>query len=156
MSCGGSGRQSIETRQICHPQIEVGVELRFDEMDVACETSTYFMFYDPKYSHQLTSFGNGMTALCPKDLVEFATYTINGTGYLAVVGCRNLTNSEQHEEGAWILVPSDNTTLVGLDEINRVVDEVLGQMPGLSATVSNFEVVDLSKGKVNPISTIFG
>lgn len=145
--CMNDYESNLAMRSICHRRVS-SVELPDQDVDAyICMAATYDTWY--KQEDQIISFGIGIDEFCPTELVEFATYTFREDEFVAIVGCRNLTDNLTHEEGAWILVPTVNATEMAAEFLEGLIDTVMERVPApLSAAKNNFVVVDFQQGKL--------
>lgn len=141
--CQNTKDSLVSVEQICHE--------KYDPYgDNKCQRSSDAqaclpIVYDTKAvraSSQVRSFGLIFANMCPEKMGNFTIHTLVRKKYLVIYGCMEKGDLGQHEESMWILVKDDAIVSFTDSFYEDLVDNVLAELPGLSATKTNFQTVN--------------
>lgn len=107
--------------------------------------------YDSKIRtkpNQLQSYGLVNSNMCLGKIGNFTLYTLLRDKYLIIYGCMERPETNQHEEGAWILIREGEVAGFRDSFYDTLVDSVLEELPGVSATKTNFITLNLRERKI--------
>lgn len=100
---------------------------------------------------QLQNYGMVNPQMCTGQLANFTIYTLLRDNYLVLYGCMDKPETDQHEEGAWILFREGTIASYPDTFYDTLLDKVLEELPGVSATTTNFQTVNFRERKFNII-----